>query len=165
MARQYVRPDPPVDGDGATTDWQGGATHYTRVNEEWAERDKSESLNAANVELVEELKIAAGIGSATTGTMEYLAYFVYYDGIPAPDIPYVQFQVLLDGVQQGETKELQTNGLEQIKTVVWDSTDGTPFSPDCADWYAGTRKMRMTFKPEGGGEMPEGELEDFFVND
>ena len=172
MALQYVRPDPPVDGDGSTIDWQavtvgggGGAEHYTRVDEEWAEQDKDDYLAAANVETVEELKIAAGIGAATTGTMEYLAYFVYYDAIPNPDVSYVQFQIFLSGVQQGETKELQTNGLEQEKTIVWTNSDGTPFSVDCAAWYAGNRKIRMTYQPSGGGEKDEGELVDFFVTD
>jgi hypothetical protein len=162
VALSYVRADPPVDGDG-TSEWQGGAA---QVDEEWATKNKDDYVATANVDgKVEEFTIAVGIGAGASGTMEYLAYFLYYDAIPNPDVPYLELRVLVNGVQQGETKELQTNGLDQEKTVLWTSSDGTPFSVDCATWRTGPRIMRMTYRSTGGGAKPEGELVGFMVND
>jgi hypothetical protein len=165
MALIYTTPKPPLIGDGVYKEWQGGATHYTRIDEDWDNPDTNDYVAAANVEVIDEYEPAAGVPVGATGTLKDWRYFIYFEGMANPDVPYCEVQIFLDGVQQGETKEIRTDGTIQSRMLQWLHTDATPFSVDCTAWLAGPRRIRTTFKPSGGGGKGAGDVVDFETNE
>ncbi len=162
MGLVFVTPDPPLVGDGSEKEWWPGAAvpHYSRII-----GDSGLYVRAANVEAADSYRLPAGIDADAAGTLKDFRVVVDFDGLSDPDIPYVDWGIFLNDVQQGETKDLRTDGARRTKMLWWQSTDATPFSVDCAAWYAGVRKLRAVFNPSGGGGKSEGFEEEFGQNE
>jgi hypothetical protein len=162
MALIFVTPDPALDGDGDEKEWWPGASlpHYSRIIGE-----TGLNVRQANQQATDSYLLPAGIDADATGTLKDFRVVVDFEGLASPDIPYTDFAIFLDDVQQGETKDLRTDGARRTKMLWWQSSDATPFSVDCAAWYAGVRELKPVFSPSGGGGKSEGFEEEFGQNE